>query len=114
ALMVVLLGIVATVAGYSFSFLMSDRYEVSALVLVRPQQPIRVGSSASSKEFMDFSMGSASTVETASKTYIELIKSPSFIGEVVHELGLDMAKKKEDVAGGKLIRFLPEFLKPGA
>jgi uncharacterized protein involved in exopolysaccharide biosynthesis len=113
ALMVILLSVVATMAGYAFSFLMSDRYEVSALVLVRPQQPIKVGSGTSGKEFMDFSMGSASTVETASKTYIELIKSPSFIGEVVRELGLDKEKKKE-VAGGKLIRFLPDVLKPGA
>ena len=42
ALLIIALSIVATVAGYAFSFLVSDRYTASALVLVRPQQPIKM------------------------------------------------------------------------
>ena len=110
--LIIALSVVTALAGYAFSFVMPDRYAVSALVLVRPQQPIKMGTGKDNKEFLDFPMGYASAVETASKTYIQIIKSPSLLGEVVTELGLDKEKSQDAAGGGKLTRFLPGFLKP--
>src|SRR5438067_5080982 len=104
--MIVALCVIATVAGGAFSLIIPNRYTALAYVLVRPQQPIKLGTGKdTNKEFLDFPMGSASSVETASKTYIEIIKSPALIGEVVRELGLD--KERDEAQGGKLRQVLP-------
>jgi uncharacterized protein involved in exopolysaccharide biosynthesis len=111
ASLILALTMVAAVAGYAFSFLIPDRYTASALVLVRPQQPIKMGGVKESKEFLDFPVGNTSAVETASKTYIEIIKSPALIGEVVRELGLDKEKAQEQAGSGESARLLPVELK---
>ena len=111
ALLIIALSIVATVAGYAFSFLVSDRYTASALVLVRPQQPIKMSGTKESKEFLDFPVGNTSAVETASKTYIEIIKSPALIGEIVRELSLDKEKAQDQAGSGELAGLLPADLK---
>jgi uncharacterized protein involved in exopolysaccharide biosynthesis len=111
ASLILALTMVAAVAGYAFSLLISDRYTASALVLVRPQQPIKMGGAKESKEFLDFPVGNTSAVETASKTYIEIIKSPALIGEVVRELGLDKEKAQEQAGGAESARLLPANLK---
>src|SRR5262249_41897645 len=67
-------------------------------------QPFKMGGEKDNKEFLDFPIGGASAVETASKTYIQIIKSPAIIGEVVHELGLDTEKEQKKST-------LPDFLK---
>src|SRR3954471_6212488 len=109
-LMIILLCVVATLAGYAFSFLLETRYSASALLLVRPQQPIKMGSEKDDKEFLSFPMGGASAVETASRTYIELIKSRALIAEVVEELGLDKPVPQE-AKSGWLAQLLPAGLK---
>lgn len=106
--MIVVLGVITTLVGLGFCMALSNSYTASALVLVRPQQPIKLSSSKdSSKEFLDFPMGSGSSVETASKNYIEIIKSPALIGEVVRQLGLDKEKPKE---ASKAEKLLPGFV----
>jgi len=105
---IVAVAIIATVAGYALCLLLPNRYTASALVLVRPQQPINLGTTKETKEFLDFPMGSASVIETASKTYIQIIKSPALLGEVVRQLGLDKEKEAEK---GRLSRLMPAFLK---
>src|SRR5438128_2238714 len=85
--MIIAVCMVAMVAGYAFSFLIPERYTASALVLVRPQQPIKITTDKVGKEILDFPTGSSNSVETPSKTYIELIKSTELIGKVVHNLG---------------------------
>ncbi len=105
---IVAVAIIATVAGYALCLLLPNRYTASALVLVRPQQPINLGTTKETKEFLDFPMGSASVIETASKTYIQIIKSPALLGEVVRQLGLDKEKEGEK---GRLSRLMPAFLK---
>lgn len=107
--MIVVLAIVGTLAGFGGSFLLQKKYTSTALVLVRPQETIRLDSrSTNSKEFLDFPMGQAA-VETPSKTYIEIIKSPALIGQLVRELGLDKRDKTEKSFLSKL---LPEQLRP--
>ncbi len=109
--MIIVLPIAAALVGYAFSFLLPTRYAASALVLVRPQQAIKIGTEKD-KEFLNFPMGGASAVETAAKTYIEMVKSPAVVGEVVHELGLDKEKAQQQAGTGKLAWLLPVFLKP--
>jgi uncharacterized protein involved in exopolysaccharide biosynthesis len=81
--------IAAAVAGYAVSIVLPKKYEATALVLVRPQQPIKLSTENSPKEFLDLPMSGTGAVETASKTYIEIIKSPTLIGQVVRELALE-------------------------
>jgi uncharacterized protein involved in exopolysaccharide biosynthesis len=108
--MIVALAIVATPAGYFGSFLLEKKYTSSALVLVRPQESIKLETrSSSNKEFLDFPMAQSTAVETPSKTYIEIIKSPALIGQVVRTLSLD---KAEDEAGGTFSKYLPASMKP--
>jgi uncharacterized protein involved in exopolysaccharide biosynthesis len=102
--------LVTTVAGYAFSFLLPTEYSAMTVLLVRPQQPIKTGTEKENKEFLNFPIGGASAVETASKTYIELIKSPALVGEVVQQLKLD--QEKDDDESGTLSRLLPAGIKP--
>jgi len=106
--MIIVLSVVATAAGYGGSFLLTEQYAASALVLVRPQQPIKIDSNKGEKEFLDFPIGQSSVVETPGKTYIEIIKSIELIGKVVRTLGLDKEEKEE---GGRLSKYLPAYLK---
>ena len=97
--LIVAVCIIATAAGYSLSyvsFLLPEQYTASALVLVRPQHPIRLDTTKPEKEAMDFPMGTSSSVETPSKTYIEIIKSPELVGKVVRQLGLDQEKEPDN------------------
>ena len=95
--------VVTMLAGYGLSFisaLVPERYDASALVLVRPHDPIKIEEGSSSKELLDFPVAQTPVVETASKTYIQIIQSPALIGEVVRKLGLDHKPPKKDVANG--------------
>src|ERR1700694_4223143 len=96
--MIITLCIMAPLAGYAICFLLPNRYVAPALVLVRPQQPIKISETRSAQEFLGFSIGSGAAVKTASKTYIALIKSPALIGEVVRQLSLD---KEPEVKSGE-------------
>src|SRR5205823_8791602 len=102
--MIIILGVVAGLAGYGFSFLLTEHYVASALVLVRPQEAIKMDARKADKEFLDFPMGQSTSIETPSKTYIEIIKSPEMIANVVRRLGLD--KEKETDSG-----VIPSFVR---
>lgn len=106
--MIVTLVLVATLVGYGASFLLTKRYTAVALVLVRPQQAIKLDAKTTSKEFLDFPLGQ-SAVETPSKTYIEIIKSPDFIGQLVRKLELDAPEKTKS---GFLSKILPASMQP--
>ncbi len=105
--LIVALVVVATIAGYAGSFLLPTKYTATALVLVRPHQDVKMNSRNSNKEFLDFPMGQAN-IETPSKTYIEIIKSPALIGQLVHQLALDKVETKK----GFFSKHMPAFLKP--
>ena len=110
--LIVALTIVTTLAGYGISFvsvLIPEKYEASATVLVRPHDPIKINSNSSSKEYLDFPVGQTPVVESASKTYIQIIQSPELIGEVVRKLGLDHRPKME---GGGFLKSLNNEVGP--
>jgi uncharacterized protein involved in exopolysaccharide biosynthesis len=95
--------IVTTLAGYGVSFispLVPEKYEASAVVLVRPHEQIKIEPNSSGKEFSDYPVAQTPVVESASKTYIQIIQSPALIGDVVRQLGLDhkLPKKVESSA----------------
>ena len=106
--MIFALCVVAMVVGYAFSFLLAEQYTASALVLVRPQQPIKISAEKADKEILDFPTGSSTSVETPSKTYIEIIKSAELIEKVVRNLGLDQPKEAES---GGILKRLPVFVR---
>jgi uncharacterized protein involved in exopolysaccharide biosynthesis len=106
--------LITAIAGYAFSFLLPTKYSATTVLLVRPQQPIKTGAEKENREFLNFPIGGASAVETASRTYIELIKSPTLIGEVVQQLKLDQEKDDDETGGGLLSRLLPAGIEPAA
>jgi uncharacterized protein involved in exopolysaccharide biosynthesis len=95
--------ITTALAGYGISFvspLIPEKYDASATVLVRPHDPIKIEPNSSTKEFLGFPVAQTPVVESASKTYIQIIQSPALIGEVVRELGLDHEQPRKKVAAG--------------
>lgn len=106
--------LVTVLAGYGLSFvsaLIPERYDASALVLVRPHDPIKIEEGSSSKEFLDFPVAQTPVVETASKTYIQIIQSPALIGSVVRELGLDHKQQKKEAASDTILGRTSAFIK---
>jgi uncharacterized protein involved in exopolysaccharide biosynthesis len=110
--LIVALCIVTTLAGYGISFispLIPEKYEASATVLVRPHNPIKVEPNSSGREFLGFPVGQTPVVESASKTYIQIIQSPALIAEVVRKLKLDQKEAKKppsETLFGRITDFL--------
>lgn len=97
ALMITLLCVTATVSAVAFTFLLPEQYEATALVLVRPQENIKVSSTKNAKELLNYPVGQGSNVQIPSNTYIEVIKARSIAEKVVRNLHLD-ARTEEPVA----------------
>ena len=109
ALLIVLLCVVTTLAGYGVSFfspLVPEKYEASAVVLVRPHEHTKIEPNSSGKEFSDFPVAQTPVVEAASKTYIQIIQSPALIGDVVRQLGLDHKLPKKEVESSALFGWI--------
>jgi uncharacterized protein involved in exopolysaccharide biosynthesis len=88
--MLIFLTVSATVTGVAITYLLPAKYEATALVLVRPKEDIRYGNSSSgSKEVLDFPTSQNVPIDAPSKTYIEVIKSPTVVERIVHALHLD-------------------------
>ena len=111
--LIVTLCIVTTLAGYGLSFLhplIPEKYEVSAMLLVRPNEPIKITEGSTGKEYLDFPVGQTPVVESASKTYIRIIESPALISQVVRQLGLDKPRPKNACAGDTLFGLIAACL----
>jgi uncharacterized protein involved in exopolysaccharide biosynthesis len=111
--LIVSLCVVTALAGYGISFLqplIPEQYEVSALVLVRPNEPVKITASTG-KEYMDFPVGQTPVVESASKTYIRIIESPALVSRVVRELELDKPRPKKIYAGDTTFGLIAAWLK---
>jgi uncharacterized protein involved in exopolysaccharide biosynthesis len=97
-IMIVMLCIFSTAAGYGISFiktLIPTTYDASAIVLVRPQDPIKIQQSSSGKEYMGFPLAQTPVVESSSKTYIQIIQSEALVAEVVRKLNLHVKAPKK-------------------
>src|SRR5438876_11069788 len=91
--MIAAMVLVSTLVGYGVSFSLPEKYTATALLLVRPQQAIKLDTKTTNREFLDFPIGTAA-IETPSKTYIEIIKSADFVGQLVRTLKLDEEESK--------------------
>jgi uncharacterized protein involved in exopolysaccharide biosynthesis len=106
--------IVSTLSGYGISFfspLIPEKYDASAILLVRPHDPIKIGPNSAGKEFADFPVAQTPVVESASKTYIQIIQSPVLISEVVRELKLDQKPPEKEAPGDTVLAQLYASMK---
>jgi uncharacterized protein involved in exopolysaccharide biosynthesis len=112
--LIVALTIVTGLAGYAISFftpLIPEKFESTATVLVRPHDQIKIEQNNSGKEYLDFPVGQTPVVESASKTYIQIIQSPALISDIVRQLGLDHRPKKKIEPGGNILLQIEASLK---
>jgi tyrosine-protein kinase Etk/Wzc len=106
--------IATTLAGYGISFfspLIPEKYDASAIILVRPHDQIKIEPNNASKEFLDFPVAQTPVVETASKTYIQIIQSTALLSEVVRELKLDQKPPKSEIEGGTVFEQIYSSIK---
>jgi uncharacterized protein involved in exopolysaccharide biosynthesis len=87
--MLALLCASAAVSALGITYVVTERYESKALVLVRPQEKLHIRSTAGSKESLDFPLPQLIPFEAMSRTYAEVIKSDALVTQVVQRLGLD-------------------------
>jgi len=88
--MLVLLCVSATVAAALLSYLLPEKYEARALVLVKPQADIKITSNRDDRELLNIPLtGMALKTDVPSNTYIEVIKSRAVAEKVVRLLHLD-------------------------
>jgi uncharacterized protein involved in exopolysaccharide biosynthesis len=93
---IILLCLSAVVHVVLITYVIDEKYEASALVLVRPREEIRFGSRESSKNILDFPLGVNAPHEAPSKTYTELIKSRALAEKIVYDLGLHGKSREPD------------------
>jgi uncharacterized protein involved in exopolysaccharide biosynthesis len=113
ARLIAALCILTTLAGYGISYfspLIPEKYDASAIVLVRPHQRLQIQPNNSGKEVLDFPVPQTPIAETASKTYIQIIQSPALVGEVVRQLKLDQRPKRKETHGDTLFARLNSYV----
>ena len=114
--LIVALTIVTGIAGYAISYVsyvIPERYDATATVMVRPHDPIKMDPTSGAKEISGFPVAQTPVVESASKTYIQIIQSPALVGEVVRDLGLDQKKPKKppaDTIWGRTSAYLKDVI----
>jgi uncharacterized protein involved in exopolysaccharide biosynthesis len=90
------LPIAATCVGLGLTYALPEQYESTALVLVRPYQPIRFNPSEGGKnEILDFPVNLSAPIDAPSRTYMEVIKSEAVAMRIVSALRLDIKRPKE-------------------
>jgi uncharacterized protein involved in exopolysaccharide biosynthesis len=84
------LPVVAGAVGLGLSYVLPELYESNSLVVVRPQEEIRFDATGSAeKQLVGFPVSGSAPLDTPSKTYIEVIKSPAVAERIVRALHLD-------------------------
>jgi len=91
--MILLMCLSAVITATLLTYIMSERYRSSTKVLIRPQKSIDF--IPKREEILNFPVSYHTPIETASKTYTEIVKSRVIAERVVNLLGLDMMKDEE-------------------
>lgn len=73
----------------ALTYVVEERFESSALVLVRPQEKISFTGPQADKETLDFPIPRVVPFEAMTKTVAEVIRSRTVAMEIVRRLGLD-------------------------
>jgi len=95
----------AVVTAIALTYVVSEKFISSTTVLIRPQKSLNIV--PKKEEILNFPVSYFTPVETASKTYTEIIKSRNIAERVVRQLGL--GKITEDEGSG--LRYLWEKTK---
>ncbi len=85
----VLLCLSAVVNTVLLTYVIAEKFESSALVLVRPQEDLKITSAGQRKEVLDFPLPQVIPFEAMTRTYAEVIKSRAVAEQVVRILHLD-------------------------
>src|SRR5262245_25819058 len=95
--MIVLLTISAIVNTVIITYVLSEKFEATTLVLIRPTQGLRMTPLNTAKELFSFPVTFNLPFKTTSQTYGEVIKSRAISEKVVQSLGLDGPKAAESL-----------------
>jgi len=79
----------AALTALALTYVLTERYSASALVLVRPQEEMRLVGGGSDKETLDFPLPQVVPFEAMTRTFGEVIRSAAVVEPVVLRLGLD-------------------------
>lgn len=86
---IILLCLSATANAVLLTYLVSEKYRATALVLIRPQEAIKLNPETTGKELFDFPVTFGIPFQTTSRTYGEVIRSRAVAERVVERLRLD-------------------------
>jgi uncharacterized protein involved in exopolysaccharide biosynthesis len=87
--MIIFLSLSALITSISLTYILPEKYDSIAIVLVRPQEKMKFAPDEGGKEALNFPISQLAPFDAASKTYIEVIKSRSVVEKIVHALELD-------------------------
>jgi capsular exopolysaccharide synthesis family protein len=99
----------AVITATLLTYVLSEKYKSSTIVLVRPQETIDLVPKR--KEILDFPLSYYSPVETASKTYTEILKSRVVAERVIKVLGLDILKEDKGTGWRYYLRKIKSGIK---
>jgi len=88
-----LLALAAVLAAVAVSYVVPERYRATTLILVRPQEKLRLEAPGSEKEILSYPLSPLAPVDVPSRTYIEVIRSAALAERVVRSLGLDQEQE---------------------
>lgn len=91
-----LLTLTAVLASVAVSYAVPERYRATTLVLVHPQEKLRLEAPGSEKEILSYPLSPLAPVDVPSRTYIEVIRSAALAERVVQSLGLDQRKASHE------------------
>jgi uncharacterized protein involved in exopolysaccharide biosynthesis len=87
--MIFLLCISAVVNAVVITYVLTEKFEATSLVLIRPQSIVKYSSTANSKELLNFPIPINIPFKAAGQTYSEVITSRPIAEKIVRVLGLD-------------------------
>lgn len=80
----------ATLTAVALTFILPSKYAASSLVIVRPEEKIRLSPpQGQGKEVLDFPVSQAAPMDAPSRTYMEVLQSEAVAGRIVTALKLD-------------------------
>jgi polysaccharide biosynthesis transport protein len=89
------LPLIATIVGLGLTYVLPEQYESTAVVIDRPFEEIKFNSDAGDQRgSLGFPVTLSAPIDSLSKTYIEVIKSPAVAVKIVDDLQLYISKPK--------------------
>lgn len=107
-LVIAIVPITAGLSAVAMTWALPHVYEASSLVIVRPDEKIRLSPrQGRGKEVLDFPVSHAAPVDAPSKTYMEVLQSEAVAASIVTALGLDAPPQIRNTS--TLVRLKDEF-----